>query len=192
MQRQVEKMTLTIYREVPRLHYFAQIAISAPLLVSGLAPHETDKSDRYVAGARFVPQKASMTISSSWHVIVQSSALLHGARTRRNCDEAPAGPCSPRRPGGPCGPMGPALPCGPRSPFGPVSPFAPGGPGVGLPQLTRAAAKIITIAIPLFRIVLHPEFWIAERSVRGGKGIFKLIAYGRGQVCFGVQFLRTD
>ena len=72
---------------------------------------------------------------------------MQGARTRRNCDEAPAGPGSPGRP---CGPAGPTCPCGLASPLAPVSPFGPCGPGVGWPHpaiiVAIANARIMTAA----------------------------------------------
>ena len=85
--------------------------------------------------------------SSSRQVTWHSEELVQGARTRRNCDEAPAGPGSPCRP---CGPVCPTCPCGPASPLAPVSPFGPCGPGVGWPHpaiiVAIANARIMTAA----------------------------------------------
>jgi hypothetical protein len=122
-----------------------------------------------------------MTISSSWQVIVQSNALLHGARTRRNCEEAPAGPASPCRPGAPCGPAGPAAPCGPGSPLEPVSPFGPWGPGAGLPQPTSAKPNIVTSAKQPLRTVLVPrDFDDRSRSWKVGRSARHPVELRRG------------
>src|SRR3984957_2489763 len=107
-----------------------------------------------------------MTISSSWQVIVQSNTVLQDARTRRNCEEAPAGPGSPCRPGAPGGTAGPAAPCGPESPLGPVSPFGPCAPGVGLPHPASAAASIIASALQRRRAESVPRVHSGVTSVK--------------------------
>jgi hypothetical protein len=95
------------------LSYFAQTTTRGPSVVSGLIPHDTVWSVRKDAATRFVPQKAVMAISSLRHVTSHVEELVHGARTSRNQEEAPASP------GGPCGPGGPTAPAGP---WGPASP----------------------------------------------------------------------